>query len=49
MSEMRRRTAAATALYSLLSTVVAVAFLATSWAALPLGVIAGSLYERSRS
>ena len=31
------------------ATVVAVAFLATSWVALPLGVIAGALYERSRA
>jgi len=29
--------------------VVAVAFVATSWAALPLGVLAGTLYERSRT
>lgn len=29
--------------------VVAVAFLATSWAALPLGVVAGHLYEQSRT
>lgn len=29
--------------------VLAVAFLATAWAALPLGVLSGTLYERSRA